>query len=448
MSEIRCLPIPHHKNTAGYAPEAMPAPAEVRLPMSMHSGAPAKPVVSAGDVVKVGQLIGEAAGAVSSPVHASVSGIVKSVDSNDIITGQKALSIVIASDGEQTLFDGLKPPSIASKEDFLEAVKNSGAVGLGGAGYPTAPKITFRDTVKLDYIFINGAECEPYITSDTRTMIDDVQYLWEGIKRVQTYIKPAKIVICIEENKPEPIRVMREYCRGEADISVHVLPASYPQGERKVMVYNVTGRIVPEGGRLHDVGCTVMNCATVAVIGRYIITGTPLVSRYVTVDGSGVNQPKNVIAPIGARVGDLFDFCGGLKKNARKIILGGPMMGAALPSLDIPIVKVTNALLAFTSEDAILPEETACIRCGRCVANCPMNLTPPFIENAYRLKKPELLKKSKVNMCAECGCCAWLCPANRRLAQIMVLAKEALWEYETAQKAVREREAKAREGAI
>jgi len=434
VNKIRGLPIPHHKNTAGRAPEAMPIPAEVRLPMSMHAGAPAKPVVSVGDAVKVGQLIGEAAGAVSAPVHASVSGIIKSIDANDILTGQKAVSVVIASDGKQTLHEGLKPPRVTTKEEFLKATRDSGVVGLGGAGYPTAPKITFRDDVKLDYLMINGAECEPYITSDTRVMIDDAEYLWEGILYIQRYIKPGKILICVEENKPEPIEIARRYSAGSPDVEVRVLPARYPQGERKVMVYNVTGRIVPEGGRLHDVGCTVMNCSTVAVMGKYLKTGLPLISRYVTVDGPGVSQPKNVIAPIGAKVSDLFEFCGGLKDGVKKITLGGPMMGVALPALDVPIVKVTNAVLAFLSEDSDPPEEAACIRCGRCVASCPMRLTPPYIENAYRLRKPELLKRAKVNMCAECGCCSWLCPAKRRLAQIMVLSKEMLWEYETAKK--------------
>ena len=428
MKKINGVSVPHYKNTAGCVPEEIPTPSEVKLPMSMHSGAPAKPVVSIGDSVKVGQLIGEAVGAVSSPVHASVSGKIKSIDDYDSITGEKAVSVTIASDGEQAVYEGIEPPNVTNLTEFLNAVQNSGVVGLGGAGYPTAPKLTLKDNVNLDYILINGAECEPYITSDTRTMVDDAEYVWEGALLLKEYLKPKNIVICIENNKPEPIKKMKELLAGISGMEVRVLPSLYPQGERKVLVYNVTGRIVPEGGRLTDVGCIVSNCTTVAVFAKYIKTGIPLISRCVTVDGSAVKTPKNVIAPIGTRIKDLFDFCGGLKDDVKKIILGGPMMGVAVPNLDIPIVKVTNAVLAFSGKDADQPEESACIKCGRCISHCPMDLMPSFIENAFELKKLELLKKYKVNMCVECGCCAYLCPAKRPLEQVMVLAKKLIQE--------------------
>jgi electron transport complex protein RnfC len=204
-------------------------------------------------------------------------------------------------------------------------------------------------------------------------------------------------------------------------------------------VYNVTGRIVPEGGRLPDVGCIVVNCTTVATFAKYIKTGNPLVSKCVTVDGSAVKKPKNVIVPIGTPVRDIFAHCGLLPEgkmndNIKKVTLGGPMMGVAIPNLDIPIVKITNAVLAFSAKDAKPPEPAACIKCGRCIFKCPMNLMPPNIENAYELKKPELLKKFKVNMCAECACCAFTCPAKRPLVQVMLLSKNMLWEYEQAQK--------------
>ena len=428
MKKINGVSVPHYKNTAGCAPEEIPTPSEVKLPMSMHSGAPAKPVVSIGDSVKVGQLIGEAVGAVSSLVHASVSGKIKSIDDYDSITGEKAVSVTIASDGEQAVYEGIEPPNVTNLTEFLNAVQNSGVVGLGGAGYPTAPKLTLKDNVNLDYILINGAECEPYITSDTRTMLDDAEYVWEGALLLKEYLKPKNIVICIENNKPEPIKKMKELSAGISGMEVRVLPSSYPQGERKVLVYNVTGRIVPEGGRLTDVGCIVSNCTTVVVFAKYIKTGVPLISRCVTVDGSAVKTPKNVIAPIGTRIKDLFDFCGGLKDDVKKIILGGPMMGVAVPNLDIPIVKVTNAVLAFSGKDADQPEESACIKCGRCISHCPMDLMPSFIENAFELKKLELLRKYKVNMCVECGCCAYLCPAKRPLEQVMVLAKKLIQE--------------------
>jgi len=437
---------PHKKNTAKYEPVMIKIPKEVKLPMSMHSGTPANPVVNTGDYVKVGQVIGEASGFVSSPVHASVSGTVKSIETVDSLTGEKAVTITITSDGSQTPWEGIAPPAVTNLKEFLEAVRNSGVVGLGGAGYPTAPKFTLKDTVNLDYILINGAECEPYITSDTRTMVDQTDYVWEGVLLMKEYLKPKNIVICIENNKPEPIKklndlVLKAKSAGLDGISVRVLPSLYPQGERKVLVYNVTGRIVPEGGRLPDVGCIVVNCTTVATFAKYIITGNPLVSKCITVDGPAVKNPKNVIAPIGTPVRDIFEHIGGLltdgnlNENIKKVTLGGPMMGVAIPNIDIPIVKITNAVLAFNAKDASPPEPGPCIKCGKCLFNCPMNLMPPNIENAYELKKPELLKKFKVNMCAECACCAFTCPAKRPLVQVMKLAGNMLWEYEQEQKA-------------
>ena len=430
MKKIIGVAAPHYKNTAGHSPEQIPVPATVRLPMKMHSGAAAKPVVRVGDTVLVGQLIGcaDTGGRVSAPVHASVSGTVKSIDESDIVTGQKSVSIVIASDGAQTVHESVSPKTVTNKAAFLQAVHDSGAVGLGGAGYPTAPKLTLKEGTKLDYILINGAECEPYITSDTRTMIDDAEYVYEGARLLKTYLEPENVVICIESNKPEAIKKMRALTDGTPGLSVHVLPSAYPQGERKVLVYNVTGRIVPEGGRLTDVGCIVTNCTTIAVIAKYIMTGLPLVSKIVTVDGSGVKSPKNVIAPIGTPIRDLFAYCGGLREDTGKIIMGGPMMGEAVPSLDMPVVKVTNAVLALAGKDAVPAMPTACIKCGRCVTNCPMKLMPSMIEEALALKKIETLKKCKVNMCAECACCAYICPSKRPLAQVMTLSKNLLWE--------------------
>lgn len=435
MKKLGGVKAPHFKNTAKCVPQTMSVPPEVKLPMSMHSGAPANPVVAVGDYVKVGQIIGEPAGFVSSPVHASVSGTVKSIDSIDSITGEKAVTVTIASDGNQTPWEGIAPPKVTNLAEFLEAVRNSGVVGLGGAGYPTAPKFTLKETVKLDYILVNGAECEPFITSDTRTMVDDTENVWDGVLFMKEYLKPKDIIICIEDNKQEPIKKLKALCEGKEGISVRVLPSLYPQGERKVLVYNVTGRIVPEGGRLPDVGCIVVNCTTVATFAKYIKTGNPLVSKCVTVDGSAVKNPQNIIAPIGSPVRYLFEFCGGLKDDFKKITLGGPMMGVAIPNQDIPIVKITNAVLAFSAKDSEPPPPSPCIKCGRCIFKCPMNLMPPNIENAYELKKPELLKKFKVNMCAECACCAFTCPSKRPLVQVMKLANDMLWEYEKAQKA-------------
>ena len=406
--------------------------------MSMHIGAPSKPVVKAGDEVKVGQLIAEPSGAVSAPVHASVSGVVKSVDEYDEITGQKAASITITADGAQILYEGLKAPSVTNYEEFLGAVRDSGVVGLGGAGFPTAVKLNVQDLGKLDYIIINGAECEPYITSDTRTMIDDAELVRDGILLLKKYFS-AKVVIGIENNKPEPIEHMSKIAQSGQGVEVKALPSRYPQGGEKVLIYNVTGRAIPEGGLPLDVGVIVINCTTLAAIARYINTGMPLVSKRVTVDGSAVKAPKNLIVPIGTPIGEMLDYCGCRREDVRKVLYGGPMMGLAVPSFEMPVLKSTNALLAFSAKDAQLPGESACIRCGKCAYNCPMRLMTLELERAFLLKKPEMLEHYKVNLCMECGCCAYNCPARRPLVQSIKLGKIMLRDYQTAQKAALEK---------
>ncbi|MDR1599354.1 MAG: electron transport complex subunit RsxC [Oscillospiraceae bacterium] len=439
MRKLGGVRAPHRKGTADSAPRPIPIPPEIRLPMSMHIGAPAKPIVKAGDTVQVGQLIGEAAGFVSSPVHASVSGKVKRVDEYDAVTGLGAASVVIESDGEQTPYDGLRAPELSDMKSFLDAVRDSGVVGLGGAGFPTAVKLTVKDVSAVDYILINGAECEPYITSDTRTMLDETEMLEEGALLLQKYLGVKSIVFGVESNKPGPIKKLTEFASRRDGIEVRTLPALYPQGGEKVLIYQITGRRVPEGKLPLDIGVIVLNCTTLTAIVKYIRTGMPLVSKCVTVDGSAVINPGNVVAPIGAPLAALFDFCGGLKDDVKKVLMGGPMMGIAVPDTDMPVLKATNAALAFSEKDALLPAETPCIRCGRCVSHCPMGLAPLEFERTYRLKKPELLEKYKVNLCMECGCCAYSCPAKRMLVQYVKLSKIMLREYQAAQKAAAEK---------
>ena len=431
---------PHRKNTADCAPKRMPAPAAVTIPMSMNIGAPAKPVVKPGDLVKVGQLIAEPGGFVSSPVYSGVSGMVKKIEDMLLFHGGSCQAIVIECDGEQSLYEGIQAPQVTDLESFIAAVKASGVVGLGGAGFPTAVKLNV-DPAKVDYICVNGAECEPYITADTRTMLDDSQLLVDGIAMLQKYLKPGKVFIGIEDNKPKCISKLRDMVKGMEGVEVAALPALYPQGGEKVMIHNTTGRIVPEGKLPIDVGCIVINTSTLAAIARYIETGMPLVEKYVTVDGSAVKTPQNVIAPIGASARDVVEFAGGLKCEAKKVVLGGPMMGIAVPSLDSPVVKNTGAILCFDAKDAEPPETTACIKCGRCINHCPLKLMPAAIETAFELKKPEELKALKVNLCMECGCCAFVCPAKRPLVQVNKLAKGMLNKYNAEQKAAAEKAA-------
>jgi len=396
--------------------------------MKMHSGKPAIPVVKVGEDVKLGQLIGEMGGYVSSPIHASVSGCVQSINDRDPVTGQKAVSITIASDGLNTLCPNIKRPNVRTLQEFYDAVRDSGAVGLGGAGYPAAPKLAIKNLEELDYMLINGAECEPYVTSDTNTMVADARHVYVGVKLLMEFMMPKKICICIEDNKTKAIQIMQETFAYDDNVEVCVLPTLYPQGERKVLVQNITGRIVPEGARLADVGVIVTNVTTVAVFARYIVSGLPLIKKVVTVDGPAVKSPSNVLAPIGTPIRELFDICGGfVDEKPRIVLMGGPMMGYAQPSLDVPVVKTTNCLIACTDSSSLRQKETACIKCGRCLSVCPMRLMPPGIETSYRTKNYEALKRFRVNMCVECGCCAYVCPAQRHLVQVIRLAKERLW---------------------
>ncbi|MEA4896226.1 MAG: electron transport complex subunit RsxC, partial [Oscillospiraceae bacterium] len=424
--------------TAGSKAERLPIPAMVTIPMSMHIGAPAKPVVNVGDEVKVGQLIAEASGFVSSPIYSGVSGKVRKIDDMLMSGGQYVPAITIETDGMQTMSESITPQRVESLQEFVDAVRRSGVVGLGGAGFPTAVKLAVKDLSTVEAVIINGAECEPYITSDTRTMLDDSELVWEGIELLKKHLQVKRIIIGIEDNKPECIAVYKKLCSSGSGVEVKALPAMYPQGGEKVLIYHTIGRIVPEGKLPLDVGAIVINCTTLAAIAKYIKTGLPLMEKCVTVDGSAVKNPRNVIAPIGTPVKEVFDFCGGFKSEPKKVLYGGPMMGLAVPDMDAPILKNTNAILAFDEKDSVLPSETACIKCGRCVAHCPLNLSPTDIETAFKLKKPEDLEVLKVNLCMECGCCAYVCPANRPLVQVNKLAKAMLRDYQSAQKAAAE----------
>ena len=427
------ISLPRLGNTAVLAPETIPMPSEVRLAMSLRFAKPANLIVNVGDNVKAGQLIGEAEGTLSSPVHASISGKVKSIDNYDGLTGEKTVSVTITSEGGETADWGkYKLPEVTNLTEFIEAIKDSGAVGFGAEGYPTAHKFKLADCSRLDYILVNGLQGEPYITSDSITMVDDTEFLWKGVLLMKKHMKPKNIVICIENNKPESVKKMQELSATVSGVEVRALPSMYPHTMGKLLAYKITGRIVPEGGSLADIGCIVAGCTTVADFGRYIMTGQPLISKCITVDGSAVQNPKNVIAPIGTPLRLLFDYCGGLKDDVKKIILGGPITGTAIPSLDMPVLKNTNALLAFSEKDAYPPEPSTCIKCGRCIAQCPMGLMPPNIETAFELKKPWDLKRFRVNMCVECDCCGYVCPAKRPLAQVISLSKKILSNYEEA----------------
>ena len=426
LMKLHGIKVPHKKNTANCVPVRLSVPETVRIPMSMHIGKPAKVAVKRGDTVKVGQLIGEADGFISAPVHSSVSGTVAKIEEMTLSNGAKGQCVVIDTDGEQAVFEGVKPPEVHDLDSFTEAVRQSGAVGLGGAGFPTFVKLSVKDLSKLDAVVINAAECEPYITSDTRTMLDKSGDIMSGIEAVKKYLHPNRFIIGIEKNKPEAIKKMQELASQSEGVEVKVLPSSYPQGGEKVLVFNTVGKIIPKGGLPLDVGVIVINVTTLAFIGTYLKTGMPLVNKCVTVDGSAVKEPKNVIAPIGMSIADVLEQSGGTKSEVAKALYGGPMMGLAVPSLDSPILKNTNAITAMDIKEATPPKTTPCIRCGACLNHCPLRLDPREIARAYKLGSVEDLQTLHVDLCMECGCCSYICPAHRPLVQTNKLAKALL----------------------
>ena len=426
--------IPHRKNTADMPAVRVAPPSEVLLPVCQHIGAPATPIVKAGDLVKVGQKIAEATGYVSSPVFASVSGKVAKIEEYLRPDGRFVPAIRIISDGEMTPYEGITPPDIHDLESLALAVRESGLVGLGGAGFPTSVKIDAAKRGIIDTVLINGAECEPYITSDTRTMIDRIDDVKEGIALLKKYITTAKqYIFGVEANKPGAIASLMDAFLGSRDVSVMALPSRYPQGGEKVLIYNTTGRTVPEGKLPSDVGVLVMNVTSLAKLAEFAKTGMPLVEKCITLDGSAVSNPMNLIAPIGTPIRHLVDFIGGLGKEPGKVIFGGPMMGVPASSLDEPILKATNAITILDVKESTEPPVTACIHCGRCVAACPISLNPTAFAKALKVEAKEervaLLEEEKVGLCMECGCCSYVCPANRPLVQNNRLGKAEVREY-------------------
>ncbi len=424
------LHIPHRKNTAQMPAVRMTPPASVRIPMSQHIGAPATPVVKVGDKVFVGTLIAEAGGYVSSPIHSSVSGTVKKIDSFLMSNGRSCQAVLIESDGEMTPDPEIKAPQLQSFDDFSAAVRASGLVGLGGAGFPAAVKFDAEKKGLIKKIVVNGAECEPYITSDTRTMLDDAEYIVKGIALLERFTSAEEIVIGVEENKAECIAKLSGLLSDDSKVRVVTLPSTYPQGAEKILIYNTTGLVVPEGGLPADVGCVVMNVTSLAFLAKYAETGMPLVEKCVTVDGSAIKNPMNVIAPIGTAVQDIIDFTGGYSEEAGKVLYGGPMMGIAMYNTADPIMKNTNAIVALNRKDSEPKKQTPCIHCGRCVSACPMGLNPTLYSKALKVSdsadRAARLTEAKINLCMECGCCSFVCPAARPLVENNRLAKADL----------------------
>ena len=418
--------VAHFKNTENCPGVELPLPKEVCISMSQHMGPPCKPIVAKGDTVKVGTKIGDSDAFLSAPIHSSVSGTVSAIE--EIVTSNGGCSqvVIIQTDGEQTVDENVKPPVISNHPEFVQAIKESGLVGLGGAGFPTHIKLNPKNLSEVDTLVVNAAECEPYITSDYRTIIERPQDVLDGIEAIKKYVGITQVKIAIEDNKPQAIEMLRRLTKDDSSIEVCSLHAIYPKGAEKVAAYETTGRVIKEGMLPADAGIIVENITTTAFIGQYLRTGMPLITKMLTVDGGAIAEPKNVIAPIGAHFSDVIAFCGGYKRPAKKLIMGGPMMGTLVFDAAYPVLKNNNALLAFDESQTVVEPEHPCIRCGRCMQNCPYHLMPRQIEKAYESENIAMLQKLKVMLCMECGCCSFVCPAKRNLTFTNKMAKQML----------------------
>lgn len=393
---------------------------ELVYPLSQHIGAPAKAIVAAGDKVLVGQKIGEASGYVSANVLSSVSGTVKSIQKRLTASGDKMESIIVENDNEYSTIEGYgqaRDYSTLSKDEIRTIVKEAGIVGLGGAGFPTHVKLTPKDDSKIDYILVNGAECEPYLTSDYREMLEEPEKIVGGLKIIKKLFEQAKALIVIEDNKPDAIEAVRNVIQPEDGIEVKVLKTKYPQGAERQLIGAATGRKISSSKLPVDAGCIVDNVDTVIAIYEAVCESTPLVRRILTVTGDAVSRPSNFNVRLGTQYTEILEAAGGYKTTPEKVISGGPMMGVALFTTDIPVVKNSSALLCLTQDEVAKYEPSACIRCGRCVEVCPCRLVPQkMYECAIRSDHEGYIQVNGTE-CYECGCCAYICPAKIPLTQ-------------------------------
>ena len=389
-------------------------------PLSQHIGAPSVPCVKKGDTVLAGQKIADAGGFVSVPLHASVSGTVKGIEKHLNATGSMVDCIVIENDQQyqeveyqETRLEDL------TKEEILNRIKEGGVVGMGGAGFPTHVKLAPKDPAKIEYILVNGAECEPYITSDYRRMIEEPEKVVKGLQVILTLFDSAKGYICIEDNKPDCIAKMKELVKDIDRIEVKEVMTKYPQGGERTLIYAATGREINSSMLPADVGCVVDNVETVISVYKAVILGRPVNSRVVTMSGDGIKEPKNLLVLSGTDMSELVDAAGGLKAKIAKAISGGPMMGFALYDLHVPCTKTTSAFL-FLEHDAVSEAQeiqTACINCGRCVSVCPGHVLPARLAKLAERGDMAGFEAMDGMECCECGCCSYICPAKRPLTQ-------------------------------
>ena len=392
---------------------------ELVYPVSQHIGAPATPIVKKGDRVLAGQKIAEQNGFVSAPVYASVSGTVKAIEPRRVVTGDSVMSIVVENDGqyEEVTMQPPGDPETLSREQIIDCIKEAGIVGMGGAGFPTYVKLSPKEPEKIEYCIANCAECEPYLTSDYRRMLEEPEKLVGGLKVSLKLFENARGILAVEDNKPDCIEILKNLTKDEPRISVKELKTKYPQGAERQIIYATTGRAINSSMLPADAGCVVNNVDTVVAIYHAVIEGKPLMNRIVTVTGDAIADPRNFIVRIGTNYHELVEEAGGFKKDPVKIVSGGPMMGFALFGLDVPTTKTASALLCLTEDEVSRMEPSACINCGRCVEVCPGRVVPKMLAVAAANGDEETFLAHDGMECCECGCCSFVCPAKRHLTQ-------------------------------
>lgn len=392
---------------------------ELVYPLSQHIGAPAKPIVAKGDRVLAGQRIAESGGFVSAPIYASVSGTVKAIEARRVVTGDMVMSIVVENDGqyEDVGFQPGKSAEKLSGEEIVGIIREAGIVGMGGAGFPTHVKLSPKEPEKIDFVIANCAECEPYLTSDYRRMLEEPEKLVGGLKVILQLFKNASGILAVEDNKPDCIAKLKYLVRDDPKICVKALKTKYPQGGERQLIYATTGRKINSTMLPADVGCVVNNVDTVVAVYRAVTEGRPLMERIVTVTGDAVANPQNFRVKIGTSYSEVLEAAGGFKGKPEKIICGGPMMGFSMFDLNVPTTKTSTALLALSKDDVSAMEPGPCINCGRCVEVCPGRVIPSRLADYAERFNEEAFLKNHGMECCECGCCSFICPAKRPLTQ-------------------------------
>ena len=388
-------------------------------PLSQHIGAPAVPIVKKGDHVLAGQKIAEAGGFVSAPIYATVSGTVKAIEPHRVVTGDSVMSIVIENDGEykEVTYSPVESADSLSNEDILARIKEAGIVGMGGAGFPTHVKLSPKESDKIDYVIANCAECEPYLTSDYRRMIEEPHKLVEGLKISLRLFDNAMGILAVEDNKPDCIKILKDLTKDEKRILVKELKTKYPQGSERHLIYAATKRAINSSQLPSNAGCVVNNVDTIVAIYHAVIEGKPLMQRIVTITGDAITNPQNYRVRIGTNYHELIEAAGGFKVEPEKIVSGGPMMGFGLFDLDVPTTKTASALLCMSKDEVSASEPSACINCGMCAEVCPGRVVPKLLAEYADRGNEEAFVKCNGMECCECGCCSFVCPAKRNLTQ-------------------------------